>query len=576
MPVDNEILERVRKAASDASSWHGIRAALSAGDPEGPPDMRLRPFVFAFAYNLIDGLSERRKEVGEPYGSMFSGDGERFPPRIADVVDADVEAWREAFEAVDLPAVRARLGDLLWIRRAKPRPDQAARSAVTGMIALAADPDWRPMEHMRLLSRALELSRELRDDELQRTIAAAIRDLVDADLESETGGPGVPLGVLRPLAALPAGDQPQDLDELLVRVGDRYGQDPNIAASVSELRVGLADDAGREQLLREAIERWREEATRGDTILRVHRLERALELARANGIKDVADELRAELARITPEELDLKTISAEIDLPKEEVDSFLAAFTDAPSWSVAFEILIMQPVPGGSTEQVGDRVDELMEQFPLQYLMPKLVIGPDNATAIFRAATPDDHRKLAIAQQRSQAIRIWSIFCARALDRIAERGDRPDRDAMTTFLTETGVAAPEVAERVARAIELYWTDETDECVHVILPRIEAIVRELARQIGVPIIHEPRPGQEIGGVAMLGGMLHDLKTVFADKALPDYLINLLTDQLGVNLRNRVLHGLHGPVDKLDAALLIHVALKLSRMRITPITHDVVGP
>lgn len=84
-----------------------------------------------------------------------------------------------------------------------------------------------------------------------------------------------------------------------------------------------------------------------------------------------------------------------------------------------------------------------------------------------------------------------------------------------------------------------------------------------------MIHEPRPGQEIGGVAMLGGMLHDLRTSFDDKTVPEYLISLLTDQLGMNLRNRVLHGLHGPVDKLDAALLIQVAASLSRMRLTEV-------
>ena len=42
-----------------------------------------------------------------------------------------------------------------------------------------------------------------------------------------------------------------------------------------------------------------------------------------------------------------------------------------------------------------DRVNELMEELPLQFLFPKAVIGPDNATAIFRAATPEAHRKLA-------------------------------------------------------------------------------------------------------------------------------------------------------------------------------------
>ena len=41
----------------------------------------------------------------------------------------------------------------------------------------------------------------------------------------------------------------------------------------------------------------------GDAILRVHRLERALELAHPHGIRDEAAEVSAELARIVPEGL---------------------------------------------------------------------------------------------------------------------------------------------------------------------------------------------------------------------------------------------------------------------------------
>jgi hypothetical protein len=570
VPVDHEVLDRLREAATGASSWHHISRAL-AGSAEDAPDMRLRPFVFAFAYHLIDGLSDRRQQVGEPYGSMFSSDGERFPPFISDVADEDVDAWRDAFDSIELSVVRARLGDLLWIRRAKPRPDLTARGAVAGLLSLATDTAWRSIERTRLLARALEITRELRDRELQTTVIAAIRDHIEADLASEDGGPGVSLGVLRPLATLPDADHPEDLDELIVRVGERYDQDPYIAAAVFDLRLALTDAEGREHLVRAAIERWRAEATRGDAILRVHRLERALELARANGIQNVADELRAELARIAPEELDLKTISTEIEFPKEDVERFLGLFSEAASWSTAFEILAVQPVPGGSPEEISNLVDEMMEQSPLLSLMPKAVIGPDNATAIFRAATPEAHRKLAIAKQRSQATRVWSIFCARALDRIGDRPDRPDRAAMAAFFGENRLAASDVAERVARSVELFWAGETDESAHLVLPRIEAIIREMARLAGIPIIHEPRPGQEIGGVAMLGGMLHDLRAYFDDTTLPEYLINLLTDQLGMNLRNRILHGLHGPVDKLDAALLIQVAVSLSRMRIAAVEH-----
>jgi hypothetical protein len=66
----------------------------------------------------------------------------------------------------------------------------------------------------------------------------------------------------------------------------------------------------RVQLRQEQVSRWRSEAAKGDTMLRVIRLEQALEIARTHGLVDEADEIRRELQNIRPEELDLKTISA--------------------------------------------------------------------------------------------------------------------------------------------------------------------------------------------------------------------------------------------------------------------------
>jgi hypothetical protein len=39
---------------------------------------------------------------------------------------------------------------------------------------------------------------------------------------------------------------------------------------------------------------------------------------------------------------------------------------------------------------------------------------------------------------------------------------------------------------VARAIELFWEEYYDERAHVLVPRIERIVREMARQLGIPV------------------------------------------------------------------------------------------
>lgn len=46
----------------------------------------------------------------------------------------------------------------------------------------------------------------------------------------------------------------------------------------------------------------------------------------------------------------------------------------------------------------------------------------------------------------------------------------------------------------------------------------------------------------------------------------YLLNVLSEPVGVNLRNRIAHGLLTSASKRDAALLIHVACHLRLIRV----------
>jgi len=90
-------------------------------------------------------------------------------------------------------------------------------------------------------------------------------------------------------------------------------------------------------------------------------------------------------------------------------------------------MLAVQGPPGGSPQDLVEHVDQIMEEHPVQFLFTKTLVGPDNASAVFRAATPEDHRRLALAEQRAQQARIWGVFCAEALQRIGRRADKPDR-----------------------------------------------------------------------------------------------------------------------------------------------------
>ncbi len=351
MSVDPELLDWIREAVAEAKSWEEIRASLQGRDPDGE-DLRLRPFVFAFSYRLHERFASTRERAGGPFGSMVAGEGWRFPPALADIEDADVAAWQSARAEIDHPAVQARLGDLLWERRAKPDPHLAAGAAADGLLNLAADERWGSMERAHFLSRALELAGQLRDSARLSATVEGMLAFAEADLAGTDGGPGLSLGVLRPLVALPSEQRPDDLDTMLQRVGEKYGADPYIVTAVADLRSPLLDAEARQELRRAQVQEWRERAGGAAGMMRVHRLETALELARRYGLNVEAQELRTELGAIGVEELELKEVGAEIKLPPEEVERFLASFTDAPNWQHALGLLAVHPPPGGTPEEL--------------------------------------------------------------------------------------------------------------------------------------------------------------------------------------------------------------------------------
>jgi hypothetical protein len=89
---------------------------------------------------------------------------------------------------------------------------------------------------------------------------------------------------------------------------------------------------------------------------------------------------------------------------------------------------------------------------------------------------------------------------------------------------------------------------------------------MSRQMGLVIIREPRGGKP-GGFASLGDLLRGMRVVLAPESVEIYLFTLLTDPVGINLRNDALHGLMEEGTKAQSALALHAVclLRLFRLR-----------
>jgi len=292
-------------------------------------------------------------------------------------------------------------------------------------------------------------------------------------------------------------------------------------------------------------------------------LQKALELAHKYGIKSIADTASREIQEIPEEELELKTISATTEIPRKDVEAFVASFVETPDWKDSLKRFGAYGPPSGDHSQNLQAVKNHRSQSPFQFLVKQTILGDDNAP-IRTPTSEEEIATVALARQESLGISLFGHFATDILDAVRVKQGTINHAGLTDFF-DTGLIPGDTAERIARALVLYWEGHPDESAHLLVPKIETVFRNLARELGIIIIYEPI-GDRPGGIRSLGELLRSLKGRL-NESWRRYFVNLLCDPVGVNLRNRLAHGLMPLAKREDAALLIHVVCHLRLMSIT---------
>jgi hypothetical protein len=564
MGLDQEVRGRLEAALAEADSWFAVYGRLRAAVAEGEQD-RYRALVWAFGYDLISPTDvERREREGSPFGALFEFHTGRLPPRLGDVPDEDVAIWVDAFDEIGDPRLRSRVGDLLWERRVPPRYDLKAREACEALLSLGNDATWGDMESTEGLVRALELARAVSDDQLEQRVVDQSIATIESELDRGDERPGISYTLLRTLVDLPTKRRPPQLRDLVERTESVYGGDPYHFESTIDLLAVIASADELRALRTRQAERWREAALAGEGILRAAFLERALDVARMHGLAELARELRTEIQQLSDEDLDLKVVSSEVQVPAEQVEQFLAWFVRFDDWQTCLTAFGRHGPPGGEPEEAEREYERRRAAHPLSFLVTRTLLDPDSGAPVFHATDDASHRLVALAQQRLLAGRIWSVLATEILERLVTKYTRPAPNELAAFFT-TGLIDAAIAERIARAFDLYWDSAFDESAHVIAPRLESVLRNLARELGLPVIREPEAG-EPGRVRSLGDLMFAMDGRLPSAGWHSYLYHLLVDPLGFNLRNVIAHGVRAQISAQDAALLLHAACFVRLMQV----------
>jgi hypothetical protein len=568
---DDELAEGLTAQEVDRVLEHAVApweaqdalANLLPGDPESSPRSEaLRALVTGLAYRLIrPGDIDARRHVG-PWGPQMEwADGSQVPPALDSVEDATVAFWRRAGQLCRSAVLRARLNDLCWCRRAAPRPDLSARDAIQAYFSLARvegdqhEPIWR-LDDAR---RSHELARQLRDADLTESAEALLLDLAAAELESDTPAPGVSLGALELLADECSDANFERFDGLVATAATVFEDDPWNYEGAAEIMARLLQPEQRPHLYGAVVSRWERAADEAGGLVGFAHRQHALELAKSFGLGEAVERLRVQLQEQDPESMGFGSVRHEGRL--EGVDEFIG-FAVAGSFVESLLRMGQYGPPSGDPDMNMAAVLEQRRVAPLQAILPRTLLGPANSTVWNAPADTPARDRYDLAQTEQLRIRYSALLFLHVLRETRRRFGDPTEQELALALTTELIDAT-LATHLAHGVLLVLSGDYDAGTSVLLPRIEAIVRNLVRLTGQPITNEPR-GETPGGVRTLGVLLDQLRELL-DEGWRRYLISALVDPLSVNLRNRALHGLTDSVSEPEAMIVLHVVSFLASLR-----------
>jgi hypothetical protein len=225
-------VERVDRACVGAVSCSKASGQL------GPADE-----ADAVVVVLKMALDYHHATEGGPFIPMFETDGGSYPPPARELSPPAHEVWHEVAAEAHSPLARARLHDLCFeVRHCNARDHAAA--AITAYLELAqrypldaedeSDRLYVALMAGRFVGRALDLARSTGQHDKVAEIHEAGMRLARVTLGDGSVGPGVVLGLLRPLSA----DRPGSCTEMTCGTRNRPSRCSCHARDSDRIRSG--------------------------------------------------------------------------------------------------------------------------------------------------------------------------------------------------------------------------------------------------------------------------------------------------------------------------------------------------
>lgn len=548
-------IDRAATAESVYSMALAIRDELgipSFGDLPTDATIELRAVCWVFDYAVdFDGKNARLTPRVE------SSDQPDPPPIKA--VDIDVrQVWHDLLDIVATAPARARIAHALFQCGGSAGPANAA-IAVDNYIAAAQH--WRrPHDSDEYLRIAARIARIVRDPAATQRALGYLLDGAQRALDDDLGDkPGY---VLRPLDyAVNEPDCPARVDELLERAAVELANVRDRERALALVFQRCPDDACQRRIWERRVDNFLTAADSASGIVKMVLRQDALKCAEASTIGELKERAAAALQSTRNEDLGLMHVHTSAAIYQEHFEQVGDQMAQGTNWQEALVSFAKCGPLSGDYDQNCATIEQLRAAAPLVAYFPDKILGPDGLP-IYEAVDPDDRFDGDLTKWEAQVIGGNLGPLAAALHSIPERFGIPDQGALASFLSQWPTTNQYVMRAITLGLQRFWCGDYEGVVYAATPWIEAAIRQviLDADQGIYMLQSiHKPGQYPG----LGAMIELLPDRFTlSRSRYRFLKATLTHPLGINLRNRLSHGIELFNGSPAAALVLHTLLTLT--------------
>jgi hypothetical protein len=555
--VSEEIAHHLDALCASVGDYHELSSLLRTSPCS--PDDEINLLVL-YAIDYYRSYIQDRDIERQPFQPMMTGFGmSSYPPHLEEQDVRSKDLYRDLANNCSDVLLTARFAHLVWAKSRENNYNYAVLAS-NAYLDLLDRANRDLLDRVQDLIYGYDLALSLSNSDLIVLWRAKIDTWVPALFEEADASPGAILGALGFLVSVKAEFRPPVLDELYDKAYLTF-TDPFLRQEILSMRAILNPPSQRSEFGRQTVQLWRDAAAASEGIVQASHLNMALKSAQASGLHDLEEVILLEIANIDLRPY-MTEISASLNIPKEEFDSWIQQFTNFGDWRESL-LAIGRYCPIFHTrEQAASEAQNLINEFPFGSLASTMMVDHAGVPTLDLS----DSNKLEIRINQTETLHIttfghWLVIILRDFF-----SKWPITDENFIEFLQEGVIPKSAALGFSKGFAHYRNQDFESALLVTLPRIEESLREFSRLIGLRTLISR------GSVAdkrNLGELISDYRK-YSEENLFRYLELLLVHRQGLNLRNDALHGLKGFASSEDAALVLHAALSLRARLVKPKT------